>query len=114
MKLGIEGNEMASGMHGHQCAQIRIRIQAQARNLIVRVGGTTRTTDDGFQDSWDHVTDGRQDQVQVLEVSRSITIVRVTYYENDGFWDRHHLRSQVMFRVTKSGFMTGSLVCERV
>ena len=48
---------MASGMHGHQCAQVKIRIQVQARHLIVRVGSTTRTTNDRFQDSWDHVTD---------------------------------------------------------
>ena len=41
-----------------------------------------------------------------LEVSSSITIVRVTYYANDGSGDRHHLRSQVMFRVMASGFMT--------
>ena len=48
---------MASGMHGHQCAQVRIQVQVQARHLIVRVGSTTRTTNDRFQDSWDHVTD---------------------------------------------------------
>ena len=46
---------MPSGMHG---------LQFQDRHLIVRVGGTARTTDDGFQDSWGHVTDGRQDHVQ--------------------------------------------------
>ena len=48
IKLEIQGNAMASGMHGHQCAQVRIQVQVQARHLIVRVGGTTRMTDDGF------------------------------------------------------------------
>ena len=57
MKLGIQGNAMAFRMHGHQCTQVRIQIQVQARHLIVCVGGTMRTTNDGFQDSWDYVTD---------------------------------------------------------
>ena len=48
---------MASGMHGHQCAQVRIQIQVQARHLIVCIGGTKRMTNDRFQDCWDHVTD---------------------------------------------------------
>ena len=66
---------MASGMHGHQCAQVRIQIRDQARHLIVRVGGTTRTIDDGFQDAW----------------------------------EKHHLRSQVIFRVMESRFITAPI-----
>ena len=67
-----------------ECAQVRIQIQVQACHLIVRLGGTTRTTDDGFQDPWDHVTDVKIG-CKFLEVSSSI-IVRVTYYANDGIF----------------------------
>ena len=43
IKSGIQGNAMASGMHGHQCAQVRIQVQVQGRHLIVRVDPPTRT-----------------------------------------------------------------------
>ena len=51
------GFRVTPWLPGCQCVQVRIQIQVQARHLIVRVASTTRTTDDGFQDSWDHVTD---------------------------------------------------------
>ena len=107
IKLGIQGNAIASEMHGHQCAQVRIQIQVQVRHLIVRVVPGQRRVP-GLLGPCHGLCHGRQDQVQV---SRSITIVRVTYYANDSFWDKHHLRSQVMFGVMESGFMTPCLVC---
>ena len=93
IKLEIQGNAMASGSpmgssqdsdsgSGSPLDRSRRRYYANDRRRVP-----------GFLGPCHGLCHGRQDQVQV---SRSITIVCVTYYANDGFWDRHHLRLQVI------------------
>ena len=72
---------MASGLQVHQCAQVTIKVQVQARHLRGKYYANDRRRVPGFLGP----CYGRQDPVQV---SRSITIVRVTCYANDGCCDR--------------------------